>query len=174
MRRCNLARLVMNPSPLVRILVVVVLFRALVGNPTIPYHNTIALLGTGAFSVVRSAVRKDGLKSAVKVVERRNLGKGDLESLRGEAKLLRELNHPNIIKLHGWYEEDTTLYMAMELCEGESSITFPILSERRGSPEVMRCDAVQCNAMKSECISIDFSMLPYSFGACLRPKDAHS
>lgn len=86
--------------------------------------------------MVRAAVRKDGIKSAVKVVERRNLGRGDLESLRGEAKLLRELNHPNIIKLHGWYEEDTTLYMAMELCEGESSVTtFGVFSKRgEGDP----------------------------------------
>lgn len=77
-------------------------------------------LGKGAFSVVRSATRKaDGQKSAVKVVERRKLGKGDLESLRSEAKLLNELDHPNIVKLHGWYEEDKTLYMALELCEGE-------------------------------------------------------
>lgn len=76
------------------------------------------MLGTGAFSVVRAATRTDGLKSAVKVVERRNLGKGDLEALRGEAKLLGELDHPNIIKLHGWYEEENTMYMALELCEG--------------------------------------------------------
>lgn len=52
-------------------------------------------------------------------MERRNLGKGDLEALRSEAKLLNELDHPNIVKLHGWYEEDKTLYMALELCEGE-------------------------------------------------------
>lgn len=71
--------------------------------------------------MVRSATRRDGLKSAVKVVERRNLGSGDLESLREEAQLLRELDHPNIIRLHGWYEEETTLYMAMELCAGEVS-----------------------------------------------------
>lgn len=77
-------------------------------------------LGKGAFSIVKSATRKsDGQKSAVKVVERRNLGKGDLEALRSEAKLLGELDHPNIVKLHGWYEEDKTLYMALELCEGE-------------------------------------------------------
>lgn len=77
-------------------------------------------LGKGAFSVVRSATRKgDGQKSAVKVVERRKLGKGDLEALRSEATLLDELDHPNIVKLHGYYEEDKTLYMALELCEGE-------------------------------------------------------
>lgn len=79
-------------------------------------------LGKGAFSIVKSATRKaDRQKSAVKVVERRKLGKGDLEALRSEAKLLNELDHPNIVKLHGWYEEDTTLYMALELCEGKWS-----------------------------------------------------
>lgn len=65
------------------------------------------------------ATAKDGEKVAVKVVERRNLGPGDLDAMRSEVKLLKELNHPNIVKLHGWYEEDSTLYMALELCEGE-------------------------------------------------------
>ncbi len=89
-------------------------------------HVVTEELGKGAFSVVKSATRKaDGQKSAVKVVERRNLGKGDLEALRSEAKLLSQLDHPNIIKLHGWYEEDKTLYMALELCEGEADQTRP-------------------------------------------------
>lgn len=68
--------------------------------------------------MVKLSNRKDGSKAAVKVVERRNLAKGDLENLRGEAALLAELDHPNIIKLYGWYEEEKTLYMALELCEG--------------------------------------------------------
>lgn len=76
------------------------------------------VLGTGAFSVVKLAKRRDGSKAAVKVVERRNLAKGDLENLRGEAALLGELDHPNIVKLYGWFEEDKTLYMALELCQG--------------------------------------------------------
>ncbi|CAM9187931.1 unnamed protein product [Ectocarpus fasciculatus] len=76
-------------------------------------------LGKGAFSIVKVATRiSDGQKSAVKVVERRNLGKGDLAALRSEARLLGELDHPNIVKLHGWHEEEKTLYMALELCEG--------------------------------------------------------
>ncbi|CAM9562240.1 unnamed protein product, partial [Sphacelaria rigidula] len=76
------------------------------------------VLGTGAFSVVKLATRIDGTKSAVKVVDRRKISKGDLENLRGEARLLGQLNHPNIVKLHGWFEEENTLYMALELCEG--------------------------------------------------------
>lgn len=70
--------------------------------------------------MVKKATGTDGEKIAVKVVERRNLGPGDLEAMRSEVSLLRELNHPNIMKLHGWYEEESTLYMALELCEGES------------------------------------------------------
>lgn len=85
------------------------------------------VLGKGAFSVVRLGTRRDGLRSAVKVVERRNLRRDDLEALRAEAKLLSELDYPNIIKLHGWYEEDSTLYMALELCEGAfQSILVPL------------------------------------------------
>lgn len=81
-------------------------------------RTTADVLGTGAFSVVKSAIRKDGVKAAVKVVDRRNLTSGDLDAMRNEAKLLRELDHPNIVKLFDWFEEPTMLYMALELCEG--------------------------------------------------------
>lgn len=88
------------------------------------------VLGTGAFSVVKLATRRDGteLNAAVKVVERRALGRGDLENLRGEAALLRELDHPNIIKLYGWFEEEHTLYMALELCEGKQLARWCMLA----------------------------------------------
>lgn len=78
------------------------------------------VLGTGAFSVVKTAIRKDGAKAAVKVVDRRNLSAADLDAMRNEARLLGELDHPNIVKLFGWFEEPTMLYMALELCEGVS------------------------------------------------------
>lgn len=71
--------------------------------------------------MVKMATKNDGLKSAVKIVERRNLDNGELEGMRREAKMLSELDHPNIIKLHGWFEEESTLYMAIELCEGEKA-----------------------------------------------------
>lgn len=87
-------------------------------TPFIEQYELGEVLGTGAFSVVKMATGKDGEKLAVKVVERRNLGPGDLDAMRSEVKLLGELDHPNIIKLHGWYEEEATLYMALELCEG--------------------------------------------------------
>lgn len=72
--------------------------------------------------MVKMATGADGEKMAVKVVERRNLGPGDLDAMRSEAKLLGELDHPHIVKLHGWYEEESTLYMALELCEGETVV----------------------------------------------------
>ena len=36
----------------------------------------------------------------------------------GWVGLLGELNHPNIVKLHGWYEKHT-FYVALERCVDE-------------------------------------------------------
>lgn len=76
-------------------------------------------MATGGFAPVRAAVRRDGLRSAIKIVARNNIDAEGLRSLRNEAQLLEELKSPHIVKLHGWYEEPDAFYTAVELCDGE-------------------------------------------------------
>jgi len=42
-----------------------------------------------------------------------------LKSILREITILKEVNHPNIIKLHEVFEDDHTLRLVMELCTGE-------------------------------------------------------
>jgi serine/threonine-protein kinase ULK/ATG1 len=42
-------------------------------------------------------------------------------ALRNEARILKELNHPNIVRLFDVLEEGSTLYMVMEFCEMDLS-----------------------------------------------------
>lgn len=70
-------------------------------------------------TAVRSATRRDGLRSTVKVIDPAHLNPDGLMRLRNEAKLLHEMDDPHIVKLHGWYEEEDAFYMALEPCDGQ-------------------------------------------------------
>lgn len=65
------------------------------------------------------ATRRDGLKSTIRMVRRVDVETGELTRLRNEALLLHGLDHANVVKLHGWYEEQNAVYTAVECCDGE-------------------------------------------------------
>ncbi|XP_015190432.1 PREDICTED: calcium/calmodulin-dependent protein kinase type 1-like isoform X1 [Polistes dominula] len=101
------------------------------------------LLGTGAFSEVRSAESKEkpGQMFAVKIIDKKAL-KGKEDSLENEIKVLRRfservtpqsgdgllksdssgetgwLTHPNIVQLLETYEDKLKVYLVMELVTG--------------------------------------------------------
>jgi calcium/calmodulin-dependent protein kinase I len=77
------------------------------------------VLGNGNYSVVRRAVDTQTQQNvAVKVIDRRKLTKEDEVSLRIEVEVLSKLDHPNIIKMYGWYAEGKQYYIVTELVNG--------------------------------------------------------
>lgn len=76
-------------------------------------------LGSGSFSVVKAAThRETGNIVAVKCIRRASLPADEREALRDEVSILRELDHPNIIAMHDFYEEEQNFYLVMEVMEG--------------------------------------------------------
>ena len=76
-------------------------------------------LGTGALSIVKQAThRETGKKYACKCVKKHQLNLEDRESLLAEAQLMKELDHPNIVKLHGVYDENQSYYLVMDMIQG--------------------------------------------------------
>jgi len=77
------------------------------------------VLGTGAFSQVRLAESKDepGTLYAIKVIDKKAL-KGKEDSLENEIRVLRRLDHPNVVKLLEAYESKSAVYLVMELVTG--------------------------------------------------------
>jgi len=77
------------------------------------------VLGVGGFSVVHAAKDVElGLQYAVKVV---NIPKDNacfVRRLTREVRLLEELDHPNIVKLHKVLESSATCHLFMEHCQG--------------------------------------------------------
>lgn len=79
-------------------------------------------LGRGQYGEVRLSQRKEDLELfAVKIVLKKNLeAEKDLDDHRRECEILGSLDHDNIVKLQGFYEDQTFFYMVMEYCpEGE-------------------------------------------------------
>ena len=76
-------------------------------------------LGTGALSVVKQCThRSTRVAYACKCVKKHQLNLEDRESLLAEAQLMKELDHPNIVKLHGVYDEKQSYYLVMDLIQG--------------------------------------------------------
>lgn len=76
-------------------------------------------LGEGAFSVVIEATDKTTKESyAVKVVTKSKLTKEDEIALKDEIQVLKELQHPHIIRLYEVFEEKNFWYLVTEKMTG--------------------------------------------------------
>ena len=90
-------------------------------------YNVIRELGRGSFAVVKEVIhRPTGTRYAMKVMEKKRL-QGQLSGLKqedfkekvlSEARILKKMSHPNIIKFHDIIELEKELYLLMELVEG--------------------------------------------------------
>ena len=78
-------------------------------------------LGTGEFSVVRKCIHIATCHDyAAKIIKTKGLSKRNFDKLEREAKICRQLNHPNIIRLHEVIEEDDCHYLIFDIAsEGE-------------------------------------------------------
>jgi len=76
-------------------------------------------LGRGAFSIVYLAVHKvSGQQFAVKVIDKKNLGKDYEKNLKMEVDILKKVSHSNIIALKELFDTPDKLYLVMELVTG--------------------------------------------------------
>lgn len=78
------------------------------------------VLGTGAFSTVRKGRHKkhSGTEYAVKCVDRKKLTEEDKIALIEEVNILKEFDHPHVINLYDFFEENTHYYLVMEIMSG--------------------------------------------------------
>ncbi|CAF3357847.1 unnamed protein product [Rotaria sp. Silwood1] len=76
-------------------------------------------LGEGSFGTVYRVRNKEtDLFYAMKTIPKKPGNKSKASSLDNEVKLLKEVNHPNLIQLHEVLESSQNLYLIVELCEG--------------------------------------------------------
>ena len=76
-------------------------------------------LGEGGFSVVFEGLHKrTNIKYAVKIIDFDRLGTLDQENIQKEIEAHKNFNHPNIIKLHDYFQEGKKVYLILEICSG--------------------------------------------------------
>ena len=77
------------------------------------------VLGTGAFGEVRMCVhRESGAQRAVKVLRKSHMDDDEKRMLFNEINILKEIDHPNIIKMYEFYEDEKRYYLVTEICKG--------------------------------------------------------
>jgi calcium-dependent protein kinase len=74
-------------------------------------------LCTGAYGVVSLCVHKTTKKErAVKKVAKKKIK--NMERFKQEIKILQMLDHPNILKLYEYFEDEKNVYIVTEICKG--------------------------------------------------------
>jgi calcium-dependent protein kinase len=77
------------------------------------------ILGTGVSGSVKVCVhRKTKLQFALKRLNKQQLKPEKLAQLRVEIAIMTGLDHPNILRLHEFFETDAEIYLILELCRG--------------------------------------------------------
>lgn len=97
-------------------------------------------LGTGSFATVRRAICKcTGQHYAVKIIAKSKLVNNPktLLMLDRELSILRDLKHFNITKIKEYYQDESTLFIVMELVEGGDLLDRIINSGANGLGEEM-------------------------------------
>jgi len=74
-------------------------------------------LGKGTYGVVCKGKHKEtGHIRAIKTIARKKIKNWD--RFLTEVKILQNLDHPHVIKLYEYFEDDTNVYLVTELCAG--------------------------------------------------------
>ncbi len=83
-------------------------------------YKIISILGEGGMGSVYLAEHTQvNRKAAIKILLPQHLKNAEIKSrFKNEASLLAELNHPNIVNLYDFTEDESGLYLIMEYVEG--------------------------------------------------------
>lgn len=77
------------------------------------------MLGEGAFGEVRLCTHRETKeKRAVKVLKKENMDKQEQATMLNEINTLRSLDHPNIVKIFEYFEDEKRFYIVTEHIQG--------------------------------------------------------
>lgn len=83
------------------------------------YYFTKPPLGTGHFGTVyKCKHKKTGNIRAIKRIKKDNLNAKNIESLLKDVEILKTLDHPNIIKVYEYFQDEAAIYIVTDLCSG--------------------------------------------------------
>ena len=89
------------------------------------YYDIKEILGKGKFSTVKLAFHKrSGKPVAIKILSKRDLSIKNLDILRTEISIMMQCQHPNIIKLYDYFENEESISIILEYLEGGNLKTY--------------------------------------------------
>ena len=76
------------------------------------YEMSSTELGKGAFGKVKKAIkRSNGEERAVKMIDKLSLDSAERVRLKYEINILKNLSHPNIVRLFEVYENKSSIFL---------------------------------------------------------------
>jgi calcium-dependent protein kinase len=76
-------------------------------------------IGKGGYGEVRRAVHKKlKVHRAIKIIKRNKKNPGQQKKIMNEINILKQLDHPNIIKIFEFASNDKYYFIVTELCTG--------------------------------------------------------
>lgn len=96
-------------------------FEDLKRPPTLGDFEKVSNLGKGAYGLVfRVKYKANSREFAMKVISKQTISNlRMIDQLKNEFNILRKLNHENIIKLNGYFEDDRNIYFILELADDD-------------------------------------------------------
>ncbi|XP_069035828.1 serine/threonine-protein kinase MARK1 isoform X3 [Lepisosteus oculatus] len=105
-------------------------------QPHIGNYRLLKTIGKGNFAKVKLARHVlTGREVAVKIIDKTQLNPTSLQKLFREVRIMKILNHPNIVKLFEVIETEKTLYLVMEYASGGEVFDYLVAHGRMKEKE---------------------------------------
>ncbi|GAB6021849.1 Serine/threonine-protein kinase par-1 [Chamberlinius hualienensis] len=105
-------------------------------EPHIGKYRLLKTIGKGNFAKVKLAKHLPTSKEvAIKIIDKTQLNPGSLQKLFREVRIMKILDHPNIVKLFQVIETEKTLYLVMEYASGGEVFDYLVAHGRMKEKE---------------------------------------
>ncbi|XP_016087487.1 serine/threonine-protein kinase MARK1-like [Sinocyclocheilus grahami] len=105
-------------------------------QPHVGNYRLLKTIGKGNFAKVKLARHVlTGREVAVKIIDKTQLNPTSLQKLFREVRIMKVLNHPNIVKLFEVIETEKTLYLIMEYASGGEVFDYLVAHGRMKEKE---------------------------------------
>ncbi|GLH05652.1 Serine/threonine-protein kinase ULK3 [Gryllus bimaculatus] len=103
--------------------------------PLLKGYATTEKIGSGSYSTVYKAFKKDGSREvvAIKCVSKNKLSRSAIDNIITEITLLKVLKHQYIVEMRDFQWDERFIYIIMEFCEGGDLSRF--IQRRKKLPE---------------------------------------
>ena len=81
------------------------------------YEITKSLLGKGSYGKVQLGyLRGTNVQRAIKIIDKSKVR--NVERFKLEVEIMMKLDHPNILRLYDYFEDEQSVFLVLELCSG--------------------------------------------------------